>query len=497
MHLHALTKAPTRRACLLAVVLSLAMTTGATAQGARDLTPFPVDRNDYDTYRNLRVTSIANVDLNDGTVVDLDLYEFRVLAEDAVIVVVDEAGNRVPMEHPDVRLYQGKVAGQPDSRAFLSLSSTAVQGFVQLGDVTYIISDGGIADLPPVAFNPATMSEHFAAPTVFCGVEEGGIEQLEGFALPIDGGIQTGNPPRRCVSLAIDTDYEYYHEVFNDNGVAALNYLITLWGATSLIYAEFWGNQGFNVELDVNNIVLWSANNDPWNSPSACAQKGAFTQWYNNNMQHVDRHAAHLVSGRNLGGGCASVASLCNSSAYGVEGSITGWFPYPLENRHSGNWDLMVVAHELGHNFGSGHTHCYNPPIDHCYNQEGGCYGGPENCSDGTLMSYCHACGGMDNILLGFHWRVIDTVLAYLATRDDHCDWLCPANVKWLDFQYPPGNYEHGTFAWPYRTLGTAVNATPVGGTLMIKDGGSGPLNTTITKALTMQAYNGPVTIGQ
>jgi hypothetical protein len=55
--------------------------------------------------------------------------------------------------------------------------------------------------------------------------------------------------------------------------------------------------------------------------------------------------------------------------------------------------DTLVTAHELGHIFGSRHTHCYTPPVDECYGGERGCYAGPESepVDGGSVMSYCQA----------------------------------------------------------------------------------------------------------
>ncbi len=92
----------------------------------------------------------------------------------------------------------------------------------------------------------------------------------------------------------------------------------------------------------------------------------------------------------------------------------------PIPFNSDDNWDPIVVAHEIGHNYSSRHTHCYNPPIDKCYNQQGGCYNGPVIFTQGTLMSYCHLSvfSGLEAIDMEFHSRCINEKMRpYAASK--------------------------------------------------------------------------------
>ncbi len=82
------------------------------------------------------------------------------------------------------------------------------------------------------------------------------------------------------------------------------------------------------------------------------------------------------------------------AGGYGLTGALTNFGTFR---------DTFVLSHELGHNFDSRHTHCYNgipqpedPPIDLCFSGDmtGGrpCYAGPTSLppDGGSIMSYCH-----------------------------------------------------------------------------------------------------------
>src|SRR5581483_8408026 len=108
----------------------------------------------------------------------------------------------------------------------------------------------------------------------------------------------------------------------------------------------------------------------------------------------------HFVSGKSVQGGIAYVGTVCDAQyGFGVSQVFGGFdLSYPSQI-----CDVLVAAHEMGHNLGSPHTHCYNPPVDECYNQGSGCYSGPVVASRGTVMSYCHLlAGGLSNIDLVF-----------------------------------------------------------------------------------------------
>ena len=81
--------------------------------------------------------------------------------------------------------------------------------------------------------------------------------------------------------------------------------------------------------------------------------------------------------------------------------------------------ELNVVSHEIGHNYGSKHTHwcgwVADPSIpfvggviDNCVDVEGSCNNN-QSPQVGTIMSYCHV--GGTGVVLDFHEVVVSQAL--------------------------------------------------------------------------------------
>jgi hypothetical protein len=199
--------------------------------------------------------------------------------------------------------------------------------------------------------------------------------------------------------VAIETDYQFFQKF--GAVPAATTYVTQMMAAISNQY--FTDTQ---TTLSIAYLGIYSNAADPWTSQDGGGDANALLNEFRNawvpNNWPVAANLAHFVSGASLGGGVAYLNVLCNQSfGFGVSGNIAGNINWGAWTGQPGNltWDFVVVAHEIGHNFGAGHTHSYCPPIDRCYS--GSCTGSTQ-CSRGTLMSYCHLCGGMANLDLEF-----------------------------------------------------------------------------------------------
>ncbi len=72
-------------------------------------------------------------------------------------------------------------------------------------------------------------------------------------------------------------------------------------------------------------------------------------------------------------------------------------------------------------------------------------------------------------------------------------EWLTDGET-WVDFAYQ--STELGTFLFPFNTFLEGLNAVPIGGNLWFKLGASRE-TASITKPMTLRAYNGPVSLGR
>ncbi|MCC6676651.1 MAG: hypothetical protein IT436_05860 [Phycisphaerales bacterium] len=339
---------------------------------------------------------------------DLDLERFEVFTPDARIVSVRD-GREVELDRPDVTLFRGTVFGEPGSIVFLALSPGGCQGHIQAGGETYILSPGpftgdGVMQTYRVgAMAPGLVS--WSQPV--CG----GAIPIPGHPMKVVEASPRPAPPQRDMTcreayFAIETDHEFTASLFGGSTMAASAYSAILLGAVSEIQ-----QREFNTRLRITYLRLWEDPADPWTAGGTGAQLDEFRAYWNAQMTHIQRTAVHYLSGRPLGGGVAYVGALCYPEYdYGLSANLSGYFPLPLQDHHGQNWDPFVTAHEIGHNFGTFHTHDgYTPPIDGC---------GLGDCSAawcGTIMSYCHGCaGGMSNICLTYGPRVIERIVTFL-----------------------------------------------------------------------------------
>jgi hypothetical protein len=66
----------------------------------------------------------------------------------------------------------------------------------------------------------------------------------------------------------------------------------------------------------------------------------------------------------------------------------------------------------------------------------------------------------------------------------------------WVDFNYV-GATQDGSFAFPYKTLTNGISACPANGSIFCKGPASHRETPRITKAMSILAYGGTVTVGR
>lgn len=248
-----------------------------------------------------------------------------------------------------------------------------------------------------------------------------------------------------CVEVYLEVDHKAYME--NGSSISSVEaWVLNLMNQVALFYEDM------GIPLVVSGMKIYTSADPYIIHGNTSDVLSAFRDSMNN--QGYNGNLAHLLVGRNIGGGRAYLNVLCSPSInLGVSGNLgSGGINYSTYS-----WNVNVIAHEIGHNFGSPHTHdcAWNgngTQIDDCgnlywYNQNepqniGSCYDHNNKIlpgNQGTIMSYCHATGNGQSINLnnGFHPQVRDRIYnGYIQATcggPQECSGIPPSNDICID----------------------------------------------------------------
>ncbi len=270
--------------------------------------------------------------------------------------------------------YMGIVNGSKVSLAAISITDAGLSGFVSVGDRNYEL--GKLSDDPGYVFyNTKVIKKAFE-----CGVKDDYLPAVfREKDFHTDFYLKTAEYVAcRAVEIYFEADYS----IFQNRGSlqATIDYVNSVFGQVAVMYE----NEG--IEIVISQIKVWDTADPYINENTTNAYLGKFIENINTSF---NGDLAHALSARNLGGGIAELDMLCNKGR-AVTGNIDFFVGiYPVYS-----WDVSTIVHELGHNFGSRHTHSCTWPggaIDNCASVENGsCPAGPAPVNGGTIMSYCH-----------------------------------------------------------------------------------------------------------
>jgi hypothetical protein len=360
-----------------------------------------IDKDELRSLSENRIPEIIlNVPFEHNSIVKLNLKRFEILAPNARIVARTETGEKEVHPEDLAVSYTGSAEGLGNNLVTMTFTKDNVSGIIMTEKDNYVFgalndNDGNRTD----NFILYKESDMKIRNSFICGADDNlSTEKIAQMRKAIEEQMNKSSSTDLYVAeIAIEIDYVTYLG-FGSSMTNTTNYALTLMALSSSIYMK-----EVNVRLAIPYMRVWTTT-DPYTGTTSSSLLNQFRSEWNTNQQAVQRTLAHFISTRGGGlGGIAYLNVLCSSisggNGYGFSNTTRTIQPLPTYS-----WDVMVVSHELGHNFGSNHTmNCGWPggPIDSCYTVEGGCYTGPPISSVGTIMSYCHLNGSI-SLVKGF-----------------------------------------------------------------------------------------------
>jgi hypothetical protein len=354
---------------------------------------FVVDKTALSELRRSSTIEVREVPLfvagtDDVKLVDLELTEFSVLSPDAILTVTTHDGLAAgPL--PTVKLYRGKVRGDEASTAYLALGTNEITGRISTAEGDFsvgyeVASDKSLsAVIVDVRSIPSSLAFGQCEVTDDNRYTPYGIKQPTP-ANPKQARVKPQGAAAVAAEMAFECDFETY-EHFGSNEQTVTDWLVARLGAITTVYENELG-----CALQLANLNIFKVA-DPYPTVGGIDPLlQAFTTYWQQNKTAVRRTLAHLVSRQafdnpNYSSGLAWVDGMCRKDIGYAVTRVWGSEQFPT-------LDDGVMAHEIGHNFGSQHTHnCqqWGVAIDSCVAAEGTCFSGTKQVK-GTIMSYCN-----------------------------------------------------------------------------------------------------------
>lgn len=317
---------------------------------------------------------------------EVELVKANIFSDDFSVTI---SSSDSPIELDPGLFYRGVIKDKPGSIASLSILNGEISG-------SFSSPQGGTWTLGKIKQQTAsqqyilfkeddrTEQKHFECSTV----EDDAI----GYSKDQLKALTTAQVANSCTNIYFEVDYDIYQD--KGGAAQAANYIASIFNEVATLYANE------DVQVKISEIFVWDQPS-PYRGTSSSAMLDQFQRY----RSSFNGDLAQLVSYQ-ASGGIAVLDGLChpfNSAKMSFASISSSYRSVP-----DFSFTVMVIAHELGHLFGSHHTHACvwngnNTAIDGCAGfVEGNCRNPGTPTQGGTVMSYCHLTRSGINFSLGF-----------------------------------------------------------------------------------------------